>query len=101
MVVCPAEFRPTLHAWEEYRRGQGHEIAIVEPPDSAADLQATIRRVGGTGRLKYVVLIGDVPARGPETRAQQAAMDGATNGKFAIPTHYVTAKIKELKKELF
>ncbi len=84
LVVCPAEFRPALAAWEEYRRGQGHRILVVEPPRDAADLKDTIRRVAQTGTLKYLVLIGDVP--GPK-------VDASIGRRAGIPTNYVPARI--------
>ena len=84
LVVCPAEFRSALAAWEAYRRGQGHEILIVAPPRDAADLKATIRRVARSGRLKYVVLIGDVPG---------AQVDPPNGRRAGIPTNYVRARI--------
>jgi len=84
LVVCPTEFRPALITWEEYRRAQGHEILVVEPPVSPAHLQTTIRRVAQSGRLKYLVLIGDVPG----------AADGVLNAEVAsIPTNYVRANV--------
>jgi hypothetical protein len=61
LVVCPAQFRPTLSIWLDYRRGQGHEIRIMEPPASATALCSAIRRTGQAGQLKYVLLVGDVP----------------------------------------
>lgn len=84
LVVCAAEFRPTLTAWESYRRGQGHEFLIVDPPESAEQLRATIRSLSESGQLKYVVLIGDVPS---------ARVPGARTSKTTIPTNYVAAKV--------
>lgn len=75
LVVCPAEFRVALAPWEAYRRGQGHEIAVIEPRGTAKELRAAIRRAATGGRLKFVLLIGDV--------------DGAP----PVPTAYVDAKI--------
>ena len=72
LVVCPAEFREALAPWESYRRDQGHVLAVIEPPSTAKELHAEIRRAAGDGRLKFVVLIGDVPA---------------------VPTGYVDARI--------
>ena len=71
LVVCPAAFRASLTPWEEYRRTQGHVLALVEP-HSAAELRTAIRRAAKVGNLKFVVLIGDVPA---------------------VPTEYAAAKV--------
>jgi hypothetical protein len=82
LVVCPAEFRPALRAWEQYRQAQGHQIAIIEPPQNAASLTDEIQRFAELGRLKHVVLIGDVPD-----------YESAISRRRAIPTQYVDAHI--------
>jgi hypothetical protein len=82
LVVCPGDLRPGLSEWAEYRRGQGHEILIIEPPNTPADLRAAIRRTAKAGRLKYLVLIGDV------TDASSRAHDGPH-----VPTNYAPAKV--------
>jgi hypothetical protein len=84
LVVCPAGFQPALDVWIDYRRGQGHQIFVIAPPKSAAELQAAVRRVAESGRLKCLVLIGDVA--------------GTEDVRFAdrgvcIPTNHVAAKI--------
>src|SRR5262245_36807815 len=78
LVVCPAEFRGALGPWEAYRQQQGHEIAVIAPPASAAELRSTIRRVASLGKLKYVVLVGDVPMD----------RDSASARRLTIPTNY-------------
>ncbi len=72
LVVCPAEYRAALAPWETYRRGQEHDLEFVDPPATADDLHAAIRQAAVGGQLKFVVLVGDVPA---------------------IPTEYAEAKI--------
>jgi hypothetical protein len=84
LVVCPIEFRGALAPWETYRRGQGHEIAVVDVPASAAELRTTIRLYAAAGKLKYVVLIGDMPT-GPAPVAGRRAT--------TIPTNYMPATI--------
>jgi hypothetical protein len=84
LVFCPAEFRPALVGWEAYRRGQGHVILIADPPRDPASLKAAVRRVAQTGRLKYLLLIGDVPGADSEPTATL---------RLGIPTNYVSAKI--------
>jgi hypothetical protein len=84
LVVCPAEFRPALVEWETYRRGQGHEILVVTPPTTAEQLRATIRNVGKSGALKYLLLIGDAPSVRPAR---------GENTKATIPTNYLPAKV--------
>ena len=84
LVVCPGEFRPALVEWEEFRRAQGHELAIVDVPASAAQLNATIRRANRAGLLKYLVLIGDEPS------AQDSWVRAA---QITVPTNYVPGKV--------
>ena len=94
LVVCPAEFRAALAPWESYRRSQGHELAVIEPPDSADRLRTQIRDVAHGGRLKFVVLIGDVP--NSDARAEHspnASLTGRGNLAITVPTGYVEAKV--------
>jgi hypothetical protein len=84
LVVCAAEFRPALAEWEEFRQAQGHAIRVISPPSSAEQLRTTIRNVGRSGQLKYVVLVGDVPS----IRAPAAGIS-----KTTIPTNYLPAKV--------
>jgi len=62
LVVCPTELRAALAPWESYRRGQSHELEIIGSPATSDELHAAIRRAAGGGHLKFVVLVGDVPA---------------------------------------
>jgi hypothetical protein len=84
LVVCPGEFRPALAEWEKFRRGQGHELLIVDPPTSAAQLKATIRRANDAGSLKYVVIMGDEPS-------VRDSLDQAL--RLRVPTNYLPAKV--------
>lgn len=84
LVVCPAEFRPALAPWESYRRAQGHQLLVIAPPADAAELQATIRRVAKSGRLRYLLLVGDVPAEDASARLRQ---------RNTVPMDYVRARI--------
>lgn len=84
LVVCPGEFRPALVEWEKFRRGQGHQLEIVDVPASADTLKATIRNANSAGGLKYVVIIGDAPSAGDPR-------DVVTRSR--VPTNYVLAKV--------
>jgi hypothetical protein len=79
LVVCPAEFRDPLAPWETYRESQGHALLAIEPPQTSAELRATIRTLAKQNQLSYVVLVGDVRhARGDVS---------------VVPTCYVNAKV--------
>lgn len=83
LVVCPVEFRDALAPWEAFRRAEGHEIALIAPPRTAAELRSTIRRVAEVGSLKYVLLVGDVPA----------ARESAELRRLKVPTNYLPATV--------
>lgn len=85
LVVCPAALRSALTEWEAYRTRQHHEILVVSSPVTATALKALVRSVHATGRLRYVLLVGDVSKR-PNTFISRAAND-------YTPTSYVRAKI--------
>jgi len=104
LVVCPAEFRAALAPWEALRRAQGHELAIVDPPQDAAELQATIRRTAAMGRLEYLLLIGDVPddavqaassrvSLAPPVPAREALAEPMT--PITVPTNFVPAVVNQ------
>jgi Peptidase family C25 len=114
LVVCPSEFRAALAPWVDYRGAQGHVIAVVEPPTSAAELRKQIVRVARSGRLKYVVLVGDVAGNGEERGARSEELPGVgreqraagekSNGERGsplpgvrpsptVPTCYVEARV--------
>jgi hypothetical protein len=84
LVVCPDEFRAALDPWEKHRREQGHELLIVPPAHGPEKLKATIGRISQSGRLKYLVLIGDVPGGPGHTPAGH---------RYTVPTNYVAATV--------
>ncbi len=76
VVVVPPAFQDVLRPWLDYRRNQGHEIALMTDCGSAAEIRAGIRRLAGEGGLRSVVLVGDV-----------------TDDQFGTPTHFAPAKV--------
>jgi hypothetical protein len=84
VVVCQAEFRPVLSEWLDYRQRQGHRVLVIPPEESAEAMRATIRGVGASGQLKFLVLVGDVP---------HAAARRTSEGEASVPTNYLPAKI--------
>lgn len=60
LVVCPPFLRGALETWETMRREQGHDLTVIEPPQSSAELTVAIRSFASRNKLKYVVLVGDV-----------------------------------------
>jgi hypothetical protein len=84
LAVCPRELRSGLTQWESYRNAQGHRILTIDAPATSAKLQATIRKVAQRHKLKYLLLVGDVPGN-PELSAASA--------EPVVPTNYLPAKI--------
>jgi hypothetical protein len=84
VVVCPDAFQSALAPWLEYRRSQGHSPVVISNRFSADEIRDRIREHAKSGRLKYVVLVGDADMRSlaePELRAR------------SVPTHYAKAKV--------
>jgi hypothetical protein len=76
VVIAPREFLLALAPLVEYRERQGHRLAIVDSSGSAEALRAQVQRFAGS--LRYVLLVGDVPA--------------ALHAR-GVPTHIVPAKV--------
>lgn len=85
LIVCPADFRATLKEWEAFRAAQGHSIKVVAPPATAQEVHKAILNAAQSGKLKYVLLIGDVPS------SPQAAANPARS--ITVPTNYLPAKV--------
>ncbi len=83
-VVCPAEFRPALSPWLEYRQAQGRRIVLIDSQGKAEQIRAAIRKVANSGQLKAVMLVGDALPSGTRT---------AANAAKTIPTHLARAKV--------
>jgi hypothetical protein len=82
LVICPVEFRTAIDEWVAYRRGQGHQIHVIDPPADSAKIQLAIHRAADGGRLKSLVLVGDV-----------AGTEDARFKHVVIPTNAVAAKV--------
>ncbi len=84
VVVCPEEFTPALQPWLAHRAAQGHRIAVLTNTASAAGIRDGIRETAQSGRLRYVLLVGDAdPA---------AAVDENARAR-CVPTHLAKAKV--------
>ena len=80
LVICPTDFQLALKPWVEYRKRQGHSIA-VRPPSSTVDgIRSLIQEFAESGSLKNVVLVGD-------------SKDEKVARHRLIPTDYIDAKV--------
>lgn len=60
LVLCPAEMQPALRPWVEHRIAQGHRINLGVPPRTPAAVRQLVRdQAAKSGRLRWLVLIGD------------------------------------------
>jgi hypothetical protein len=73
-----------MASWLEHRKTQGHKIQLVQNRQSAEEIRKAIRQAATGGKLKAILLVGDVPSARPEDAATQTT---------TIPTHYIKAKI--------
>lgn len=84
VVVCAPHLLPVIEPWLALRRGQGHRIAHVSGQQSARQIQAAIRRIAATEKLRYVVIFGDADpsmVTEPHVRAR------------CVPTFYAEARV--------
>lgn len=84
VVVCPFVLRPALEPWLEYRREQGHQIAVVEGAQAAERIRDEIRQHARGRRLRWVVLIGDAEPN--------AHLDLNVSAR-STPTRHIDAKV--------
>ena len=79
IVVCPQGLEPGLQEWLDYRRQQGHKIAIINRFNSAKSVRDQIRKIATDG-TENLVIVGDV-----------AGENGVSD--FSVPTHLAEAKV--------
>lgn len=80
LVICPPDYQVALQPWVNYRQQQGHNVLVLPPANSSYGIKQTVQRVAASGKLKFVVLIGDA---------------GDRNGMahHLVPTDYVKAEV--------
>ncbi|MCA9187521.1 MAG: C25 family cysteine peptidase [Pirellulaceae bacterium] len=61
LIVAPPTWMTTMRPWLHHRRDQGHRMVVTDAGQSATNLRTVIRDVAQQGRLRFVVLVGDVP----------------------------------------
>jgi hypothetical protein len=73
-----------MNRWVAYRESQGHGIRIVPSTLNAESLRRAIRSTASSGKLRYVLLVGD---------ADPAARSDAEVRRRSVPTHYAPAQV--------
>jgi len=89
VVVCPNEFRGAMQPWVDRRTQQGHVVNFVSNLGRAEEIRDRIRDSAKSGKLRYVLLVGDAAAKGAD-----AAKSTLRTPTFRIPskvTHYFGA----------
>ncbi len=91
-VVCPAELRPALQPWIDFRAAQGHAFAYVDSTQSAGEIRQEIIKVSQQHKtLKNVLLVGDAA---PATSAARQFRPGTEpDRKLQTPAHFAKAVV--------
>ena len=87
VVVCPAPFQAELKPWTALRESQGHVVEVISPQETVEGTRSAIGAVAKSGKLRFVVLVGDTPA---VNQAEPGPSD------VQIPVDYVKAKVNVL-----
>jgi len=90
VAVCPEDFRRAMAPWVKHRTDQGYDVRLVSNLGTLEEIRGRIRAVAPAERLKFLVLVGDVPT----------GMDGSPAGDVdaaaaarCVPTPYAKAKV--------
>lgn len=84
VLVCPPVFEAVMKPWSDFRRAQGHRIALVNGTLAPDEIRRQIRELAKPGKLRFVVLAGDADKLPPGDHSRRG---------YSVPTHYVEAKI--------
>ncbi|HTN76778.1 MAG TPA: C25 family cysteine peptidase [Pirellulaceae bacterium] len=87
IVVAADDMLPALKPWFAHRQAQGHTIGVLSNTLSADELRASLRATAHSGKLKYVLLVGDAVADRNDDAAAVARL---------VPTHLQKAKVNVL-----
>ena len=87
IVVAADDMLPALKPWFAHRQAQGHTIAHLPNTLSPAELKVSLRDVAKSGKLKFVVLVGDAVADKNDDAAARARL---------VPTDHIKAKVNVL-----
>jgi len=83
LVLCSSELQTALLPWIEYRRGQGHKIAIRFSKPTAKENKQLISEYAAGKQLKNLLLVGDAGDRRQDPRQR-------------VPTELVPAQVNLL-----
>ena len=78
VVVCPNDFRGAMQPWLQRRTQQGHVVQFVSNLGSADEIRQRIRTVAKSGKLRFVLLVGDAPPLNTAHNFASATLQTAT-----------------------
>ncbi len=78
VVVCPDDFRGAMQPWLQHRTQQGHVVQFVSNLGSADEIRQRIRTVAKSGKLRFVLLVGDAPPLNAAHNSATATLQTAT-----------------------
>ncbi|MBN1590106.1 MAG: hypothetical protein JW888_11370 [Pirellulales bacterium] len=87
VAVCPAEFRRALAPWVSHRKDQGYDVRVVSNTGTPEEIRRRIRQSAPAERLKFLVLVGDIPTGMDGKPAKSAARSRC------VPAPYADAKV--------
>ncbi|MBI1902203.1 MAG: hypothetical protein HYS13_13970 [Planctomycetia bacterium] len=89
VVVCPEPFRAALRPWLAHREAQGHSFVFVDNTGTADAVRARIVAASKEHKLKFAVLVGDVPG--------DVALGGdSERSELRVPTFHLPSKVNVL-----
>ncbi|NLE37533.1 MAG: hypothetical protein GX621_05860 [Pirellulaceae bacterium] len=90
VVVRHADFQKALAPWVSHRQSQGYDVRLVSNAGTPEQIRRRIRQVAPAERIKFLVLVGDMPTAMDGRRAKD--LDPAAEAR-CVPAPYEEAKI--------
>jgi hypothetical protein len=92
VVVCAPMLRHALEPWLEYRTAQGHSVLVVTECESAPQIRSAIRGAAQRGRLRHVLIVGDVQPAAADVGLHAATYlaQARINTRWGSETHIAT-----------
>lgn len=87
IVVASRDMVPALQPWFALRQSQGHTIGFLPNTLGKEELRDSIRDSAKSGKLKYVLLVGDGAVDTNDDRGAKARV---------VPVHFEEAKVNVL-----
>ncbi|PHS02972.1 MAG: hypothetical protein COA78_19590 [Blastopirellula sp.] len=95
VVVCPPAYLEAMQPWFDHRAKQGHEIELITETESKEKIKAAIRKVAELGKLKFILLVGDVDTHSSPATSTTAVTEIGSGilSPAVVPTHIEEAVV--------